>query len=449
MSAFLLAALLLTGPMVLALDAPAPPAVAATREFALEQPVPGNEGGVFVHDLNADAKLDFVVTSDGHVGAYDHSGAVLWVRECAIALWPFTHHPSAIAGDLDGDGSEEVAYGTGPRAVVILDGATGAEERPLTLPRDATAMAVANLRGLGDRDILVQYSQTHIGAIAGDTGEVLWETEEYRGIEHSPLRQADLDGDGLDEVAGASIIDHDGTRMNGWDLGDVYRGMDALAIADVVPGLPLEVILAEQNGSRSHTDVVNADRIVFQALNPWDWEDPDKVAVGDFDPALPGLEIFNRSSGGDGTTPRGDEEPYVNEEAPWVLSAEGEVLAKYYVNDAKPEWWTGHGLEEVCAIDWDGDAADEIAAKERHESGAWAVVDPLTGAFRVVFPGRAARLYVVDLEGDSREEVLTVDEGGAVRVFASAEPSRGPARPSPWEQQHYRRQKQNWDYYSP
>jgi len=434
---------------LLAQEQPDLPAGVGLREFTLAQPVPGDGGGIFVHDLKGDGLLGFVVTSEGHIGAYDHSGQVLWTRECPIALWPFTHHPSAIAGDLDGDGAEEIAYGTGPRAIVVLDAATGVEERSLTLPRDAVAMAVANLRGLGDRDILLQYSQTHIGAIAGNSGEVLWETEEYRGIEHSPLRQADLDGDGLDEVAGASIIDHDGTRMDAWDLGDVYRGMDSFVIADVVPGLPLEVVLAEQNGSRSHTDVVNADRIVFQALNPWNWEDPDKVAVGDFDPSRPGLEVFNRSSGGDGTTPRSHEEPYVNEEAPWVLSATGEVLAKYYVNDAKPEWWTGHGLEEVCRIDWDGDAADEIAAKERHKSGAGAVVDPLTGAFRVVFPGKAVRLYVVDLEGDSREEVVTVDESGTVRVFSDAEPSRGPARPSPWDQQHYRRQKQNWNYYSP
>ena len=125
---------------------------------------------------------------------------------------------------------------------------------------------------------------------------------------------------------------------------------------------------------------MNPERIVFRALNPWNWEDPDKLAVGDFDPSRPGLEIFNRSSGGDGVCPRGREEPYVEEEGPWVLDATGQLLAKYYINDYKPPWWTGHGIEEICRIDWDGDAADELVAKERHKNGAGAIVDAMTGS---------------------------------------------------------------------
>jgi hypothetical protein len=237
--------------------------------------------------------------------------------------------------------------------------------------------------------------------------------------------------------------------MNSWDLGGVYESMDSLVIADVVPGLPLEAVLAEQRGDQSHTDVVNPERIVFRALNPWNWEDPDKLAVGDFDPSRPGLEIFNRSSGGDGVCPRGREEPYVEEEGPWVLDATGQLLAKYYINDYKPPWWTGHGIEEICRIDWDGDAADELVAKERHKNGAGAIVDAMTGEFRQIFEAAAVRIYGADVRGDSREEVIIVDESGEVRVFWDARPHPGPMRPRPWSQQHYRRQKQNWNYYSP
>lgn len=278
---------------------------------------------------------------------------------------------------------------------------------------------------------------------------MLWDTEEYRGIEHSPLRQADLDGDGRDEVAGATIIDHDGKKMNPWDLGDVYLNMDSFVIADIVPGGPLEIALAEQRGAASHTDVVNPERIVFRSLNPWNWEDPDKLAVGDFDPARPGLEIFNRSSGGDGSAPRGDEEPFQYEEAPWVIDAQGQLLTKYYVNDKKPDWWTGHGLEEICRIDWDGDATDELVGKERHKSGAVAIFEALSGTFRAIFPAQAVRVYAADLFGDSREEVVIVDERGTLRIIANAEDNPNPPKPSPWSQQHYQRQKQNWNYYSP
>jgi len=427
------------------------PTLQPARVFRLEQPTPANHGGVFAHDLDRDGRLDFVVTSDGHVGAYAHDGHPLWVRRCAIRLFSSfgLHHPSAIAGDMDGDGREEVAWLADANRIEIVDGATGETKRILPCPGEPRAMAIANLNGAGDREVILQYSQTRLVAMSLESGAVLWETDEYRGIEHSPLRQADLDGDGRDEIAGASIIDHDGRRMNEWDLGGTYLTMDSIVIADVVPGLPLEVVLAEQRGDNSHTVVVAPDRVVFRALNPWNWEDPDKLAVGDFDPARPGLEVFNRSSGGDGTAPRGREEPYANEIAPWVLDATGVLISKYYFNDHKPEWWTGHGLEEICRIDWDGDAADEIAGKERHKNGAGAVVRPITGEFVVVLPARAVRIYVADVEGDSREEVVLIDEDGTVKIFANPAPNPNPPRPSRWEDSAYRRQKQNWNYYSP
>jgi len=201
-----------------------------------------------VHDLTGDGLLDFVVTSDGHIGAYDNSGRKLWVRKDNIKLFSYLHHPGAIAGDMDGDGVQEVAYLTAADRLVILDGQRGLVKKRLYGLGKPVAIAIANLRGLGDRDILVQYSQTEIAALAAEDGRVLWRTDKYRGIEHSPLRQADVDGDGLDEVAGASFIDHDGSRMNSWDLGGVYESMDSLVIADVVPGLPLEAVLAEQRG---------------------------------------------------------------------------------------------------------------------------------------------------------------------------------------------------------
>ncbi|MFH2068399.1 MAG: FG-GAP-like repeat-containing protein [Candidatus Omnitrophota bacterium] len=415
----------------------------------LAQPVPGEGGGLFVHDLDNNGRMDILVTSDGHIGAYDLRGKTLWVRKTDIRLFDFYHHPSAIAGDLDGDGKEEIAYLTANDEIVFLDGKTGAEKKVLSGVGKPIAMAIVNLRGLGDRDIVLQYSQTHLKAICAEGGSLLWETHEYRGIEHSSLRQADLDGDGLDEVAGAVIIDHDGTKMNRWDLGGTWKSMDSIVIADIVPGYPLEVALAEQRGANSHTVVVNPDRIIFRTLNPWNWEDPDKLAVGDFDPGRPGLEIFNRSSGGDGTTPRGREEPYRYELAPWVLDAAGNLITKYYLNDHKPDWWTGHGLEEICRIDWYGDGKDYLIGMERHKHGTGAIVDALTGEFKTIFSGKAVRIYAADVLGDYREEVLVLGEEGIIKVFWN---NARPGLKSPdryWTLQHYRRQKQNWNYYSP
>ena len=430
---------------------PAPPEMQPSREFALAQPFPSDAalGGVFVHDLDRDKRMDFVVSSEGHVGAYRHTGETMWVWNGSIRLFEYSHHPSVIAGNLDGGNDEEVAFLLADHILLVLNASTGETKYRLDGLGEPVAIGVANLRGLGDQDIVLQYDLTHLRAIQGEDGKTIWETDEYKSIEHSPFRQADLDGDGLDEIAGAALVDHDGKLMHEWVLDGRHESMDSIVIADIEPGGPLEVALAEQRGANSQTDVVNSQRILWRALNPWDWEDPDKLVAGEFDPERPGLEVFNRSSGGDGVAPRGEEEPFVEEEAPWVLDARGELITKYYVNDKKPEWWTGHGIEEIFRIDWDGDAKVELAGKERHKVGAGAIVDAISGEFLLVLRAKAVRLYVADIEGDSREEVIVIDESGSIKVFTNADPNPHAPKPSPWARSEYRRQKQNWNYYSP
>ncbi|MBD3173781.1 MAG: hypothetical protein GF320_01265 [Armatimonadia bacterium] len=419
------------------------------RSFRIEESLDQTWGGLFAHDLDGDGELDFVFTGPGFIAAYDKDGNRLWHRDAAIVLFPYTHHPSAIAGDMDGDGQQEVGYLDEDDEVKIVDGATGEPDWSFDPPGQPRALVLMNARGEGDRDILLQMDQTHLMVVDAQSGRPVWGTQEYRGIEHSPAKVADLDGDGRDEVAGAVIIDDDSGVLSPWDPGDRYRSMDSLAIADVIPGLPLEVVMAEQLGADSHTVVLSPDELVWSALNPWDWEDPDKVVVGDFDPGRPGLEIFNRSSGGDGTAKRGNEEPYSNELAPWVLDSSGELISKYHLLDKAPEGWTGHGIEEIFPIDWDGSGRQLIAGTERHTLGRSAIIEPITGEFVEVFDTAATRLYVVDLEGDAREEVVAVDEDGTVHVFGNPDPSAAPGAPSPWTLEHYRRGKQNWNYYSP
>lgn len=420
--------------------------------FDLQQPV-DDKGGIFVHDLNGDGKFDFVVTSTGYIGAYDDQGNNLWVKNVNIKMWNYMFHPSAIAGDMDGDGKQEVAYLTTGNSIKILDGTTGTEEKTLSTGGIPIGMAIANLRGNGDQDAIVQYSKTELKAIRLDNGNQLWQTTQYRGIDHSLLRQADLDGDGLDEVAGASIIDHDGTKMNSWDLGNVYQWIDSMVIADIVSGGPLEVALADQGDKK--TIVVDQNNIVYskrvdsgckyshapepEPFNQNLVDDPDKVAVGNFQLGS-GLEVFARSACG---------------RDPWVLDSQGNEIASWRVDDSagKPSDWAvvddrPRGIDMVIRIDWDGDNKHEIVAKERHKNGRGAIINPLTGGFRKIFEGKAMRIYAADIRGDYREEVITVDESGKVKVWWNHD-SNSNTKPRYWEQQHYKRQKQNWNYYSP
>ena len=416
--------------------------------FSINQPVPDGDGGFFVHDLDGDGLLDFVVTDGGNVGAYDHFGTELWVVSPGIKTsgqYPGLHHPGAIAGDMDGDTVQEVGYITPGEQLRILDALTGAEEASHDA-EGAEGVSIANLRGEGDRDAILQYDATHLKAIRLDTGAQIWDTTEYICIEHSLHRQADLDNDGLDEVAGLVFIDDNGTVMSTWDLRDRGTNMwnvDSIVIADAVAGWPLEAALAEQGGNNEAL-LVNHEQIYFGANNPDNpccevadecrERDPDKVAVGNFSAEHDGLEIFCRSACG---------------RAPWMFSNSGEKIAQWVVDDTKPESWYIDGIEEICRIDWDGDGLDEAVAKERHVLEDGGIFQPMTGAFLHVFTAAAQRIYAVDISGDGREEVVILDAGGEIRVYWNEEPSLGDSSVSPWTMQHYRRQKQNWNYYSP
>ncbi len=424
------------------------PPVTNPYVISIDEPVPDLRGGIFVHDLDGDGHLDFLVTSATHVSAYEHDGRRMWVVDAGIATsgnYPGTHHPGAVAGDLDRDDAQEVAYLLEGGVLLILDGATGVEEARYPF-EGAQALAVADLEGLGETHGVLQLSQTELVAIRFDTGAEQWRTDEYIGVEHSPVRLADLDADGRDEVAGLTFIDDDGSLMTAWDL-EAERGtnlwnVDSIVIADVVPdGIP-EVVLAEQGGN-NELIVANEAAVLFGWANPDNpccdvadeciEDDCDTVAVGDFGSA-PGLEILCGSACG---------------QAPWVFDSAGSIVAQWSVPDTAPESWTSAGIEEVSGIDWDGSLPHEIVAKERHADADAAIIDPMTGSFIARFPGRAARVYAVDVVGDSREEVVTLDAGGEIRVYWNDAPAPADLGPSPWTDPLYRRQKQNWNYYSP
>jgi hypothetical protein len=57
-------------------------------------------------------------------------------------------------------------------------------------------------------------------------------------------------------------------------------------------------------------------------------------------------------------------------------------------------------------IDWTGGQKQLAAAKERHTAGNVAIFDPLTGAFPLRLNEEARRLYVADVTGDWREEIV-------------------------------------------
>ena len=118
------------------------------------------------------------------------------------------------------------------------------------------------------------------------------------------------------------------------------------------------------------------------------------------------------------------------------------------MDDVAPEGWTVRGVEVIHKIDWTGDRKQLAAAKERHTSGDIGIFDPLSGQFLHRFEEKADRLYVADVAGDWREELIVL-HGNQLHIYFNESENPVSDHPRLWSQDHYRRSKMTWNYYSP
>jgi hypothetical protein len=140
--------------------------------FKLAQPRPDEvAGGIVAADVNNDGLMDYLYTAPGSVGAYDHFGKTLWVKQVDVHLLgvdgvvglPGIYGPGVQAADVDGDGKTEVLFLKTDGSLVVCDGATGKNVGAgVPAPPEGAArwqhLVVCNLRGKGDRDIVLQTS---------------------------------------------------------------------------------------------------------------------------------------------------------------------------------------------------------------------------------------------------------------------------------------------------
>lgn len=131
-----------------------------------------------------------------------------------------------------------------------------------------------------------------------------------------------------------------------------------------------------------------------------------------------------------------------------VFDAPGNPAARYHLDDTAPTGWSPRGIEVVHTIDWTDGRTQLACAKERHESGDVALFEPLTGRFVLHIPEQADRLYVADVTGDWREEVIVL-AGSGLHVYANPADNPRPDEPRLWDNRNYRRLKQCHNYYSP
>jgi len=429
-------------PFVIKLDIPAPQ----------EQ---DSAGGIIDGDVNNDGKMDYLVTVRGHLAVYNNSGEKLWIKKADIGVGgsseneglPGHHGPGVAAGDVDGDGKCEVVFITKDSVVHIVDGATGQEKnsaRP-PFPKEAERWEVAmiaDFRGTGsDRDILLQatnkdgyrmgkflaaYAVEHL--LAGE--KPLWSTDKFISCAHNSARLADINGDGRDEVIGATIFSADG-KLLAQAIPERWH-MDSVFVADVRADIPgLEVVLLEEGSN--HVQLIGAKGPIWRSH--FEKQEPQNAAVGRFKEDSNEIFIWCRSR-------------YDEHQKPFVFDAAGRKVFNYNMDDVAPAGWTTKGVEVIHTIDWTGNRQQLACAKERHKSGDVCIFEPLTGKFVANFKEKADRLYVADVTGDWREEIIVLN-GSELHIYANSNPNPRPNEKRLWADRNYRRLKQCYNYYSP
>lgn len=216
-------------------------------------------GSMIVADLDSDGRMDYLLTVRGHVAAYRWDGEKLWVLKVDLRVsraaesegLPGHHGAGVQAADIDGDGRTEVLFLTNDSMLHVVDGAMGKTKwtaKP-PLPEGAERwehIAVVNLRGEGDRDIVLQATNTkgyrmgrYVAAFSleglckGNT-KPLWQRDDFLACVHNGLRVADLNGDGRDEIISGCILAPDGREI--FRLPDVRGHLDSVFIADIRRG---------------------------------------------------------------------------------------------------------------------------------------------------------------------------------------------------------------------
>jgi hypothetical protein len=412
-------------------------------------------GSLIAADVNDDGAYDLLITAPRYIGAYATDGRLLWSERIDVRVGgqsesqglPGHNGPGVQAGDINGDGKTEVVFFDQESTLHVLRGKDGQElwSAKMKPPEGAQRwehVVIANFRGKGDRDLLVQatnadgyrmgrYVAAHaVESLQAGMNEPLWQRNDFVSCAHNGARVADLDGDGLDEVLGATILGPDGELRVKLD---VAGHIDSIFVEDVRPDLPgLEVVMLEE-GRLNRVFLVGTSGLIWETHHKH--QEPQNAVIGRFVPGRPDMQIWCRSR-------------YSEHQKPFVFDAHGKLHSDYKMDDVAPESWTVRGVELINAIHWTGADRKYACAKERHESGDVCIFDPISGRFLLRLPETADRLYVADVTGDWREEII-VWSRNELHVYANRQPNPRTDAPRLWTFPHYRRSKMTWNYYSP
>ena len=309
--------------------------------------------------------------------------------------------------------------------------------------------------------------------------------EGYWGQAHGAFLSADVDLDGHDEVIGGNMVESDGTVVDlgyprdwieylwtpyeQWKHTEFIDHLDAITVGDFRPDIPgIEWAVCEEDHLGSvpswETSMLHYDSMAPASGLLWqraahidtvgEWLEAQNLAGGNFSMDYSNSEMYNRSRYGDA----------VHTQHPWIYDQHGAMIAHYTTVETLPEdfhrfapGFNRNGIEMMWTIDWAGSKLEYIAAKARHVHDNVGVFNAMTGeavwSTGVNFdPVKATTIYVADVAGDNREEVVICDStntGCYIRVYWNEESNTHQPKPRKWDDPLYSHVKQNYNYYSP
>jgi rhamnogalacturonan endolyase len=384
-------------------------------------------------DLNGDGLLDCVLRFDNgntemsrdpgvptELEAYTGDGRFLWRR-------PLVDHAHSFGSandvpvnvyDLDGDGRAEIICRVQEGDEVylgVLDGMSGRLLRKTPWPPMLTDFAKSSTR----IQMSIAYLDGQHPAIITQTGlyenevitafdadlKKLWEFRslaETNGSGAHYITVADVNGDGRDEVFnGTTCLNPNGTMR--WSI---YREHpDVVAVYDFLPEYPgLEVFYAVESNMHAGAYLVEAEtgKIIWKVNREDDprWTHAHTGWAADIWDGSPGLELFTNRDG-----------HLIKDTV--LLSTRGKILLEPFPPEFRPVEWDGDATRELISNDgrtlaeFDGKAVVKIGATPSEVEGGRCVT-------------------VADIAGDFRDEVIVVGpthEGGrGVFVYTSTAP---------------------------
>ncbi|YCI36873.1 rhamnogalacturonan lyase [Bacillus sp. PK3-056] len=401
-------------------------------------------------------------TGNVYLDAYKLNSTHLWRIDLGRNIRAGAHYTQFMIYDLDGDGKAEVACKTadgtrdgegkvigdigadyrnkdgfilqGPEYLTIFDGMTGRElvTTDYDPPRgkgedwgddegnrvDRFLACIAYLDG--ERPSLVMcrgyYTRAVLAAYNWRDGELskVWMfdslapgNEGYSGQGNHSVSVADVDDDGKDEIIyGSCVIDHDGTGLYTTGLG---HG-DAIHVGNFNPARPgLEIFQVHETPQAMGTEIHDAKtgEILWGIPST---EDVGRGMAADIDPRYEGAEVWSSThwkTGGAG-----------------LYSSSGEKIS-----DLNPQsfnfaiWWDGDLLRELLDHDYCEETGIGVGKIDKWDYENGRLVNILTAdGTRSNNGTKGNPCLQADIFGDWREEVIwRTDDSTALRIYTTTD----------------------------